>query len=191
MSGVLDMPLDQPVWGIDPSTKRYVTTVIPGGGGRFQGVETTMPSGQEHRRLQGGVQALVVDLRVLVEAFGKPIYVLLEQPFARGRNVHPQSFYFVAVGLIALSYVLGDYGIVDTRAPMVWRKAALGDGFGNAPKPAVLAWAQGLGLEMDCRCCHGEGKVCKTQGAAHDHADSLGLAVAAGNIWMQRGRAAA
>lgn len=183
--------LADPVWGVDPSTTNIVVTVIADG--RRDTYDANFSAGSDvGDRLAGAEDVALSFLAGLVEAHGVPILVLVEQPFAKGRNVHPISFYFVGIILAACGRVMGGRGIVDQIDPSSWKHAALGDGKGSAPKQDILAWARVNGLDDNCPICGGVatgGRTsCKTRSLAHDKADSFAIAVAAARRWRSYGR---
>ena len=89
----------------------------------------------------------------------------LEQPFAKGRNVHPSSQQMVGVVLAALGNALGTVRL-GLIAPATWKKWALGEGHGFAEKDEIMEWARLQGYDRDFP----------------DEADALGIATAGGVI---------
>lgn len=200
LPGVLSPPasliLQEPVWGADPSTLRVATGVLsPGGSGAGTGLSWAIrslgTSPDPARRCSGALTVLIAHYRMLVAEHGTPILVWVEEPFGGGKaTVHPSSQRMLGVVLAALGFVLGIEAVVALVGPQSWKRQALGAGRGHAKKPEVLAWAQGLGLDEDCSHCRGvvqdgEPGGCRRQGAAHDMADALGIATAAG-VSLQR-----
>jgi hypothetical protein len=203
-----DVLHESPIWGIDPSTRRYALTVLlPTGfelkdsgvashmGDGWAMISQAMPSGDEAPRLWAAHDMLLSMFRLAISEWGFPVFTVLEQPFARPGNIHPQSWYFVGVGLAALAQAQDGTGLIDTMGPSEWKKPALGAGKGATKKPGILRWArEELGYTGECPKC-GTGRTaegreieeCKHGCAAHDEVDSLGIAVAAARRWAERG----
>jgi hypothetical protein len=199
--------LRDPVWGIDPSTHRFCLSVIlppdfvpereiadhVGDGWRI--ISRPMPKveGSPARRLSEAhevIYGLFMDAR---DAYGLPIYAVIEQPF--GTNVHPQSYYFVGVGLLACAQVLGIGGVIGDMGPGTWKRLSMGQGNGAAKKPKILRWArEEIGYLGECPKCGtgrmpdgGEIEKCKHACVEHDEADSLGIAIGAARHWVNEG----
>lgn len=184
MSILETLPIRSPVWGIDPSTTFFaVTGILPGGSFEMDGIPIPQAGGDEAGRLMQAEEALTDRFTRFRDRTGPPAAATIEQPFAFGRNVHPQSYYIVSAGLIALRRALPE-AIILTRGPGQWKLLAMGDGMGNAKKAFILAWARTLGLPDTCERCQlpspptDKKADCKKGGEAHDKADSMGLAVA-------------
>lgn len=186
MNPLAELGLEDPAWGIDPSTVRSALSIILPSGSFDTTVVAIPQPGDEASRLHEAREELTAYYRLMWQTFGAPGVVSVEQPFAFGRNVHPQSYYITGINLCALR----DSGIVCpifTRGPGQWKKVALGEGFGQAKKPYILRWARGLGLAEECPKC-GTGsedkkKECKyDKTPVHDKADSLGIAVDAARL---------
>lgn len=182
-----------PVWGIDPSTQRFaLSVVLPFGSvSRLFTVSAEMPSGaSSSRRLVDAFGRMRRFFDATAEELGMPVYAVIEQPF--GRNVHPQSYFFLAAGLLALELTFGRSAIVDVMDPSTWKKLALGEGHGHARKPELLRFARSLGYGENCSGCGAAGDECKPPSAAdrrvHDEGDSVGIAMAAARRWVLSGK---
>lgn len=182
---VLDeLNLVHSAWGIDPATTRFaVAGILPRPQPLFTHLIRIQQVKDEAGRLSGAYHTLVSGFRALAAEFGPPLAAVLEQPFAFGRNVHPQSFYFAGIGLAALREACPDAAIFSF-GPGQWKKRGLGEGRGTAKKPAILEFARSLGFQEVCpKCGTGEGvKDCKEGSPVHDKADALGMAMAAARL---------
>jgi hypothetical protein len=179
-------------WGIDPSTQRIAF------GRRGVGHATSILSLPQNAnpgaRVHNTRAAALQHLRRLA-ADGHPSLVVVEQPFAHGNNVYPQSFYAVGALLDALWETLGVSAEVLMLGPGEWRaRAGLG---GRATKAETLRWARTLTQHgLVCLACgNGEeptkarkdGRLdCRNPSPAHDRADALGCAVAGARTLEQR-----
>ena len=145
-------------WGCDPSTKRLSVGYVRQDGSR--GVSTrSFAQGRNGERL-GHIYAETQDFAVqLVAEAGRPGFIMVEQPF--GKHVPPVSYMVVGVIMAAFDRCLRVP--CETVPVPTWKKLALGDGFGGAPKAAVMRWARTLGYA----------------GVLEDEADALAIAVAA------------
>lgn len=182
-----ELPLVDPAWGIDPSTERMALTILLPGGQWDVGCIPVPQPGDEATRIYL-VQGRLRDwFTAQIEDHGLPGVASVEQPFAFGRNVHPQSYYMLACVLGALR-AAGVECPIFTRGPGQWKAGGIGKGHGTDRKPAILEWARGLGLPDNCPKCHGVslGKKhnCDKSHEAHDKADSLGVAVDAARLLL-------
>lgn len=189
LNPLAELPLLDPSWGIDPSTERMALTILlPGGRFASDVIQVPQP-GDEASRIflcQGRLRDWFTEK---AEEHGLPGVASAEQPFAFGRNVHPQSYYMLACVLGALR-AAGIQCPVFTRGPGQWKAGAMGKGHGLDKKPAILQWARGLGLPDNCPHCNGvstdKKHDCRPSKPhpSHDKADSLGLAVDAARLLL-------
>jgi Holliday junction resolvasome RuvABC endonuclease subunit len=151
----------QPVWGIDPSTKRIsVGLVLPDH--RMRVHTLSMPTGHFARRLAQGHQELVRWLPQLALHYGEPALVLVEEPMGKTMSqVHPSSQRAVGVLLAALAWSLPRSDI-NLCVPGTWKARSVGHG--RASKDDVMGWAIA---------------ACGYSGSLQDEADALGIAWAA------------
>lgn len=189
LSPLESLGLGDTCWGLDPSTKRWAASILlPGGAFKQEVMPVYQVQGDEPGRLAKAHADLLNWFTILGETHGAPTVAVAEQPFAFGRNVHPQSYYMLGVGLAALRAVYEDLVIIPL-GPSQWKSTGLGKGHGLAKKPAILNWAIGLGQTETCRKCgdgsgYGPKQDCKEGSVAHDYADSLAMAVAAARKLM-------
>lgn len=187
LNPLAELPLIDPAWGIDPSTKVLALTILlPGGRFDVGSIQLPQPGDEASRIYQ--VQGRARDwFATQIEDHGLPGVVSAEQPFAFGRNVHPQSYYILAATLGALR-AAGVQCPIFTRGPGQWKAGAMGKGYGLSKKPAILQWARSLGLQENCETCGGvsldKKHECAKPKLAHDLADSLGLAVDAARLLL-------
>lgn len=129
------------VWGLDPSTTVIAIAVHDGKRIRMTSLRAIAQGGSSAERLASAVSDLAVWFRGVVELYGRPEIVVLEQPFGQGRRVHPQSQYMVAAVQIAL--VAGVGRTVDVRmlGPGKWKNMAYGAPHGTAGKPKLMQLA--------------------------------------------------
>jgi hypothetical protein len=178
------MPLEHPVWGVDPSTRRIaLAIVLPGGGFRHWTLELG-PGVVDAPKLASARGSMVGWFSSIAsEADLDPAWLWIEEPFggggAKGRrsSVPPQSQWMLAVVMEAAYTATG--AVANLIQPSQW-KAACGVG-GFARKRAILEWARAQGFPEDCDRCITEGKdkgKCPKGSAAHDRADALGIAMA-------------
>jgi hypothetical protein len=180
------------VWGIDPSTQRVAF------GRRGQGHATSLlslpQSSHPGERVLRGREALAQHVRRL-HADGRPVLVVVEQPFAHGNAVYPQTFYALGALLEVLWTELGVGTELALMAPGSW-KAGAGLG-GRVTKAETLRWARTLTSHgLVCRACgNGEepdrarkdGRLdCRSPSPAHDRADALAMAVAGAKMLEAR-----
>jgi Holliday junction resolvasome RuvABC endonuclease subunit len=163
LPGLDEIPeVTAPVWGIDPSTKRVsVGLVLPGHQIRVHTL--SMPTGHFARRLAHGHAALCDWLPRLINHYGAPASILIEEPFGGvGQNqVHPSSNRSLGVLLAALSWAL-PHTDLDLIGPGTWKARSVGHG--RASKDDVMSWAIA---------------ACGYAGSLQDEADALGIAWAA------------
>jgi Holliday junction resolvasome RuvABC endonuclease subunit len=185
MFGPLDgLVLPGPAFGVDPSTKRCAVGIITTDLSVRYAVKEIAQPRSPAARISVAIEDLTLFFGQLVAEYGRPAYVLVEQPFAGGGKskvrVHPQSYYLLAATLAAVHRATGGLTAIGTEGPTGWKLDAMGQGLGNASKPRILAWTRdALGYEGVCASCHAEGSVCEKQGVAHDEADAQAIAVAA------------
>lgn len=132
---------------MDPSTRRMSLAVVRHG---LEHVETlSLPKAPDNlRRYEWARKALTPWLRGLVSRF-PPSDVFVEQPFAKGRNVHPSSHHMLGALLCALGGVLAvDVG-VHLIDPSSWKCRAIGKGHGHASPDEYMDWARGAGYTGD------------------------------------------
>lgn len=151
--------LREPVWGLDPSTLRVALGVISPAP---EGVSVTwdvlsLPRLTGTWRLTSALWELKRWFKTHAE-ITMPCRVMLEQPF--GKHVHPISYQILTVVLLAAAGATGCD--VELVAPPKWKKLALGDGHGGAPKHEILHWARCVGYT----------------GLLEDEADAIGIATA-------------
>lgn len=156
----------------------------------------------EPLRLARGQAAIVPWLGELLRMW-EPELVIVETPFAYGRQVPAESFHVIGV----LLAVLGQYGArVQRLNPGEWKKLALGAGKGAVKKPAPRcpagrshAWPRERDAEgaiMACLACGASYEVLTWaraagyEGGLWDEADAIGLATAGGVLLERRNRAA-
>lgn len=188
----ISLRIDGNFWGVDPSTKRIALGVV-------QGHETTSSEiGWFSEAIEeldkgafrlGDAKAKARAMFERVAEIAPPTGVLVEQPYGSGARPHPELYYVVGVVLAELADLFPSTAI-DVVEPSSWKATAIGQGYGFAKKPAILAWAQGIGYPETCLRCNSEprpgGKDC--HGIAHDRADSLGIATCAAVRWANDGR---
>jgi len=161
--------LVDPVFGLDVSTQRLALGIV-GPGPRVLWHYTPLAPGPPGAvRLAGAHADALAWLGAKVTQH-RPVYVVVEQPFARGHHVHPELHYAVGVVLAALGQVMHVGGIVDLMGPPAWKRRALGDGHGAATKAQVMAWAR---------------EACDYGGHVQDEADALAIATAGAIHWTR------
>ena len=173
------------VWGIDPSTLRVsIGMLLPTGAAPRVAWETcSLP---KHRSDPGVWFALCLAelepfFHGLVERYGRPLQVGVEEPFGGGgksgdkkpRTVHPSSNRMLGVTLAALGRAVGQQTLTFLIQPNSWKRAAMGQGWGGAKPAQYLAWAQSVGYS----------------GVLEDEAAGIGVATATG-VLVERRRAA-
>lgn len=160
----LDLPGH--VWGIDPSTQKIALAILPMGAHPVpvvQKLKLEQDDGGAGRLAK--LHAALGEWALPLATEYPPTLVLIEQPFGRGKRVHPQSYFIVGVALAALRTLLGEAGIIDTVDPMTWKRDALGEGKGAASPAVYTAWAQ---------------QVAGYEGKDEDEAAAVGVATCAG-----------
>jgi Holliday junction resolvasome RuvABC endonuclease subunit len=178
------------LWGLDPSTVRYALGVVQGAG------HNAAPDigwfAEEIAQLDKGAyrlsdaRARVTAMFEKVAAVAPPTGILVEQPYGSGARPHPELYYVVGVALEAAATMFPGIAI-DVVEPSSWKAASMGQGYGFAKKPQILAWAQNIGYPETCLRCNAEGeKDCK--GVVHDQADALGIATCAAVRWCAHRR---
>jgi Holliday junction resolvasome RuvABC endonuclease subunit len=180
------------VWGIDPSTQRVAF------GRRGQGHATSLlslpQSSHPGERVHRTREALAQHVRRL-HADGRPVLVVVEQPFAAGNQVYPQTWYALGALLDVLWQELGVGTEVALLGPQSW-KAGAGLG-GRVTKAETLRWArtltshglicQGCGNGEDPTKPRKDGRLdCGKPSPAHDRADALAMAVAGAKMLEAR-----
>jgi hypothetical protein len=168
-------PVEHPVWGVDPSTRRIaLAIVIPAGGVEYRTLELG-PGSVDAPKLAHARACMAGWFDSLAQEFD-PGSLWVEQPFGGSKSsqtVPKQSQWMLAIVMEA-AYAATD-AVANLLTPTEWKaKAGLG---GAARKRAILDWARAVhGLELDCDRCGPDGR-CKG-GLAHDVADAHGIAVA-------------
>jgi Holliday junction resolvasome RuvABC endonuclease subunit len=160
--------LREPLYGIDPSTLRVAVAVLIPNGDEAPAMRfdiLSLPRVDGPARMGAAFRSLEPWFRDLEERWGTPRHVFVEQPFAKGRNVHPSSQQMVGVVLAAVGVAVPSarLGLI---APASWKMRALGEGHGHAEKPEIMEWARAQGYDR----------------AFQDEADALGVATAGGVI---------
>lgn len=180
------------VWGIDPSTQRVAFGRR--GAGHATSLLSLPQSDHAGERVHRTREALAQHVRRL-HADGRPVLVVVEQPFAHGNHVYPQSFYALGALLDVLWAELGVGTELALLGPTSW-KAGAGLG-GRVTKAETLRWARTLtshGL-ICLPCGNGEdptkprkdGRLdCRQPSPAHDRADALAMAVAGAKLLEAR-----
>lgn len=178
----VSLRLGDPVWGIDPSTLRVSVGILepralaaPTLSWRTCSLPRKSPD--PARWFAGALGVLVPFFRGLVDAYGVPILVDVEEPFAGGKTrVHPSSNRMIGVILAALGHVLGAQAESRLVQPNVWKSRGLGQGFGTCTPAVYTAWAR---------------DVAGYTGELEDEAAAIGIATAAGVELEARARRAA
>ncbi len=163
--------LEDVVWGIDPSTKRIALAIV---GPNADGNGSVRSTHVLELRQTGGAQRLA-DAHEGMSAFfteqsapEAPKAVVVEQPFAGGRNVHPQSYFMVGVTLAALAGAIPT-AEVELKDPGSWKRLAMGQGRGQAKKEEIMTWAWSIGYDGDDQ----------------DEADAVGIGTACAVLWAE------
>jgi hypothetical protein len=189
----LSLRLRDPVWGIDPSTKRAaITTLDPTGADgppRMRVASAEFPELDMGARRMTAATIAVRDLAlVLLEGAAPPALVYVEQPFGGGGKgsklirPNPQQYFNVAAIQIGLGLALPRSTRIDLVGPPTWKSTAMGAGQGFAKKGAILRWARSVGYDRTCPVCHAQVDLCDAKNVQHDEADSVGIATAAGVV---------
>lgn len=215
MSGVAALPgVNTPPWsleperaviGVDPSTRRMSAAVLVPYNQRdshaFVVSTLSLPQldGNESRRLALQQTEIVPWMGGLLARWD-PEGVVIETPFAFGRQVPSESFHVIGI----LLAVIGQFDVrVARMGPGEWKRAALGAGNGGLKKPTgkcpkggkhtwpfarvygdggclkcgepaygVLTWARAAGYD----------------GTLWDEADAVGIATAGGVLLERESR---
>lgn len=187
------------VWGVDPSTLRVSVAGLLGSGG-VDGVPgvvwatRSLPRAETpHLRWGGAYGALDPFVDTLVQLWGRPDLVLVEQPFSGGHHTEPASYYALAVVLAALGQ-LGMATDVELIDPMSWKLLATGSGYAPglpaAPKGASAAERRkvsGARRVAEKARLMEWARVAGYTGELQDEADAVGIATAAG-VKLETGR---
>jgi hypothetical protein len=184
-----------PAWGVDPSTKRMAfAALIPPGldieishditdaerAPRLDWSSVSLPNHPNPAtKLAGWTGRIGHHVQGLVEEWGEPALVVIEQPFSTGHKTEPSSYYAVAALLAGLGLSVPDGAEILMMPPQSWKLKATGSGYNpgvpkdtlpkirrEAEKDRLLRWAIEAGYT----------------GSSQDEADACGIATAAGVI---------
>lgn len=156
LPGLAELPprslrLRGPVWGVDPSTLRHsFGIVLPGAppvvapAVRWDTISLPLK-----RHAAGPADWYASQFRTvhpfvlrLLEEYGAPIAVWVEEPFAAGKqHVHPSSNRTLGVLLAVLGFALGTDVAIELVQPNTWKSLAMGQGWGHAKPEQYLRWA--------------------------------------------------
>lgn len=151
------------VWGIDPSTKQIAVAVHSSSRVEWTGTKAISQESSKQLRLARAAADLSAWFKQIVQERGAPRLVVLEQPFAAGRKVHPQSQYMLGAVQIALCWGVSAHVDVRMLGPSQWKSLAWGNGAAGKEELMRRALAE-----------YGRAMM-----LSQDEADAIGIAVAA------------
>jgi Holliday junction resolvasome RuvABC endonuclease subunit len=129
--------------GIDCSTRKLAVAGIREDGSIATHALELSPTARGARRLVG---ARTVAHAVLQPYAGEACACVIENPLNRRANMQLLGVAFVVIE--AAQAAMPGCVVMDAHVG-VWKREALGDGYGGADKALVMAHARGLGYEGD------------------------------------------